>query len=100
MPHANVQCKPVAVQGEATCIGGRHPDPPLDDFPLLVWCPDHHKHGSLVFTEDGAASVHDVAVAACETPNYDVLAAKFGTTAEHAAQAVNYALKASFLKHE
>ncbi len=83
--------------GTADCVGGKHPDPPLDKFPLLAWMVSHPKHGSKVFTEDQAASVEDIALAACETPSYDALAAKFSTTPEHFRQAIEYALAARFL---
>ncbi len=83
--------------GTADCVGGKHPDPPLDKFPLLAWMVSHPKHGSKVFTEDQAASVEDIAVAACTTPSYDALAAKFGATGEHIHQAIAYAVAAGFL---
>jgi len=83
--------------GTADCVGGKHPDPPLDGFPLLAWMVRHPKHGSKVFTEDNAASVEDIALAACYTPNYDALAEKFATTPEHVHQAIDYAVKAGFL---
>ncbi len=38
--------------GTASCVGGKHPDPPLDAFPLLAWMVSHPRHGSKVFTED------------------------------------------------
>jgi hypothetical protein len=78
-------------------VGGKHPDPPLDHWPLLAWCPDHAGHGSKVFTEDGAATVEDIASHACEMADFEALAARFGTTADHAAQAVEYALAAGYL---
>ena len=60
----------------------------------MVW---HPKHGNKVFTEDQAATVEDIALAACETPDVVALAARFGTTAEHARQAIDYVLAAAFL---
>jgi hypothetical protein len=83
--------------GEASCLGGKHPDPPLDKYPLLAWSVNHPRHGSKVFTEDGKASVEDLALSAAESPNVEAVAAKFGTTPDHAAQAVDYAIKAGFL---
>ncbi len=83
--------------GEASCIGGKHPDPPLDKFPLLAWMVSHPKHGSKVFTEDGAASVEDIALDVAATPSYEALALKHGTTSEHVRQAIDYALAAGFI---
>jgi len=94
---AKVDLSKVKVSGTADCVGGKHPDPPLDRFPLLAWAVKHPRHGSDVFTEDGAASVQTIALAACETPDYGALAARFGTTAEHVRQAIDYALTAGFL---
>jgi uncharacterized protein (DUF433 family) len=88
---------PLRIVGTASCVGGKHPDPPIDKHPLLCWGVSHPVHGSKVFTNDQRASVEDIAIAACETPNLDTLAAKFGTTAEHVRQAIDYALAAKFL---
>ena len=85
------------VKGKGSCVGGKHPDLPLDQFPRLAWMVSHSRHGSKVFTEDQAASVEDIALAACETPDYEALAARFGTTADHIGEAVDYAVKAGFL---
>src|SRR5271157_1432108 len=85
------------LSGTATCIGGKHPDPPLDAFPLLAWMVSHPRHGSKVFTEDGAASVEAIALDAAVTPSYEALAAEHRTTAEHVRQAIEYAIKAGFL---
>ena len=97
MASADVNLTTLHCTGEAGCLGGKHPDPPLDAWPLLVWSPRHEAHGDLVFTEDGKASVEAVALAVAETPDYDALASRFGTTAEHVRQAVDYALAAGFL---
>jgi|SRR5271157_1378994 len=83
--------------GAASCIGGKHPDPPLDAFPLLAWMVSHPRHGSKVFTEDGAASVEAIALDVAAMPSYEALAARHGTTAEHVRQAIEYALAAGFL---
>ena len=85
------------IVGTGACVGGKHPEPPIDKHPLLCWAVSHPKHGAKVFTEDQAASVEDIAIAACETPNLDALAARFGTTPEHVRQAVDYALQAHYL---
>lgn len=87
------------ISGEGSCVGGECPDPPLDNWPKLVWQPEHPTHGAKVITEDGRASVEAIATAACETSNLDALAARFGTTSHHAAQAIDYALAAGFLSH-
>ena len=83
--------------GSASCIGGKHPDPPLDNFPLLAWMVSHPRHGSKVFTEDQAATVEDIALDVTATPSYEALAAKHSTTPEHVRQAIDYALAAGFL---
>src|SRR5271157_3556637 len=83
--------------GAASCVGGKHPDPPLYAFPLLAWMVSHPRHGSKVFTEDGAASVETIALQVSTTPSYEALAAKHGTTAEHVRQAIEYALASKFL---
>jgi hypothetical protein len=69
--------------GFATCTGGDDPDPPIHDYPLLVWV------GGEVRTEDGAASVDEIAVAG--TSDIRALADRFGTTPEHVMQALDYA---------
>jgi hypothetical protein len=91
MASATVTTAPLHVVGKAECVGGKHPDPPLDDYPLLAWS------GKKVHTEDGRATVEDLAVAVAHTPDFAALAARFGTTDEHVAQAVAYAVKAGFL---
>ena len=94
---AKVDVSNLKLIGSASCLGGKHPDPPLHGMPLLGWQVWHEKHGNQVFTEDGAASVQDIAIAACETPNYEALASRFGTTPDHVSQAVEYAVRAKFL---
>lgn len=86
------------VSGQGSCVGGTHPDPPLDKWPKLAWHPKHPVHGARVITEDGVASVEEIASAACETPNLDVLAERFHTSPEHVAQAIDYAVAAKYLK--
>lgn len=82
-----------------TCEGGHHPDPPIDAYPLLAWSALHPAHGSMVVhTEDGKASVHDIAVAACEIHSVEALAAKFGTTEQHVDQAIRYAVASAPIK--
>jgi len=94
MPSAEISLGGLKCVGTASCVGGKHPDPPLDAFPLLAWMVSHPRHGSKVFTEDGAASVEAIALDVATTPSYEVLAAEHGTTAEHVRQAIEYAVKA------
>lgn len=74
--------------GAGSCTGGTHPDPPIHDYPLLVWV------GGVVRTEDGRASVEDIARASALSADIHALAARFGTTPEHVMQAVGYAAMA------
>lgn len=94
---ADIELSTLKIAGEASCVGGKHPDPPLDSYPLLTWSPRHERHGAKVCTEDGKASVEAIALAAVETQDYDRLASLFGTTPDHVAQAVDYAIEAGFL---
>jgi hypothetical protein len=92
MPEAKIDQTEVRIKAEGVCAGGDHPDPPLDAYPLLAWTKAHPVHGRMVVhTEDQKASVHDIAVAFAETPSLEAVAAKFGTTVDHADQAVRYA---------
>ena len=100
MASGDVDLSGLKCVGLASCVGGHHPDPPLDGFPLLSWMVSHPVHGAKVMTEDMAATVEDIARAACETPDYEQLAARFRTTAEHVSQAIQYAIKANFLGGE
>jgi hypothetical protein len=88
----------ITCHGTGTCVGGQKSDIPHLKFPFLVWGGNHPRYGSKAFTEDGAASVEDIALAACETPDYVVLASRFGTTPEHVRQAVDYAVATRFLR--
>jgi hypothetical protein len=97
MSVAEIDLGTVHCTGKADCVGGTFPDPPLDKWPLLAWSSGHKAHGKNVFTEDQAATVEDIAVAACETPNYEALAERFKTSPEHVAQAVDYAFAAGFI---
>jgi hypothetical protein len=87
----------LTVKGEGSCIGGKHPDPPLDNFPLLCWMPSHPQFGSMVFLEDGKASVEQVALSIVQLLSYNAVALYFGTTPEHVTQAVTYANLAGYL---
>jgi hypothetical protein len=82
-----VEHKPIVAKGTGTSEGGFRPDPPMDEFPLLVWVSGEAR------LEDGRASVEEVAVAAATNPHLDAVAAQFGTTTDHVAQAVAYAGK-------
>ncbi len=77
--------------GTAVCEGGSHPSPPINDFPLLIW------NGVEVWTEDGKATVEQLAWALPEMPCIKSLASRYGTTQEHVFQALAYAVKASQL---
>jgi uncharacterized protein (DUF433 family) len=76
--------------GIGTSTGGRHPEPPLHGWPLLVWQPGHDRHGDKVFTEDGRATVNDIVKAFRESQDSEAVARRFGTTTEHVLQAVAY----------
>lgn len=86
------------VKGAGVCAGGKHPDPPLDYYPLLAWTERHAEFGEMVVhLSDQKASVHQVALAFVETPSCDAVAARFGTDARHVEQAVRYATACGFL---
>lgn len=98
MAGAAIDLANVKVTGSGTCSGGAHHHPPFHDYPLLAWChAGHEVHGLGVFTEDQKASVEAIAVAVAANPNYEAVAAQFGTTSDHVSQAVDYAIKAGFL---
>ena len=98
MSSAQIDFDHLKVKGEGFCIGGRHPEPPIDKFPLLAWTHNHPKFGKMtVHLEDHKASVEDIAIAFAERPDFAAIATKFGTTEEHARQAVDYAVASSFL---
>lgn len=85
----NVQIK---AKAEGTCAGGMHPEPPLDAYPLLAWTKHHPLHGYMVVhTEDQRASVADIAIAHAELGSLEAVASRFGTSVDHADQAVRYA---------
>ncbi len=90
--------KPGIQFANASCVGGQQPEPPLHDYSLLAWNPNHEKFGSVVFTEDQKASVADVATEFALSPNIEAIAQKFGTSALHVGQAIAYATKAGLLK--
>jgi hypothetical protein len=71
------------------CVGGVVLDPPLEGFPLLVYAPS--QWGEEIHTEDGKVSVPDAAAAFTESFDTNAVAAKFGTTAAHIADALKYA---------
>ncbi len=90
--------KPGIRFANASCMGGQHPEPPLHDYSLLAWNPNHEKFGSTVFTEDQKASVADVVTEFAVNPNIGAIAEKFGTSELHVGQAIAYASKAELLK--
>lgn len=83
------------IVGTADCVGGLHPEPPIHDYSLLVYAPAQYGVG--VWTEDGKASVDQISAAIVELLTMEAVAARFGTTVDHVAQAVDYALKAGYL---
>jgi hypothetical protein len=98
MSSANIAIENLKIKGEAFCIGGRHPEPPLDKYPLLAWLYDHPKFGRMtVFLEDHKASVEQVALALVELHDFDAVAKKFGTSLDHVEQAVKYAEESGYM---
>ena len=95
---ANMELDKLKVVGQAACVGGRSPSPGLHGYPLLAWMhAGHPAHGTDVFTEDGKASVGAIARALAESPSFDALAARFGTSRDHVVQALDYAVEAGLL---
>lgn len=82
----------VDASGEGGCASGWQPNPSIDDFPLLVASQERG-----VFTEDGRATVKEIARAYPDDPRFGVLATKFGTSHHHVAQAIQYAVRAGLL---
>lgn len=64
----------------------------LDGYPRLVYAPA--QHGREVRTEDHGVKVSDIVVAFAATPDPETVAAAFGTSPEHVAEAVRYAVEA------
>ncbi len=64
----------------------------LDGYPHLVYAPIFHGPG--IRTEDKGVKVEDIAAEFAVNPSYEGVAAKFGTTAEHVADAIRYAVAA------
>jgi hypothetical protein len=93
--HASITLAPACVVATGECVGGERLDPPLDGFPLLAHDPG--TFGKEVHTEDGRASVREIAIVFVHTLNAEAVAAKFGTTVDHVIQAVDYARKAGLL---
>lgn len=83
----NILGSKIVARGLGDCEGGQHPDPPIHDYPLLVWA------GGEVRTEDGAASVAELASAG--TSDIRELSGRFRTTPEHVTQALSYAALAA-----
>ncbi len=92
MSGVNISSGAVKTTGSGGCVGGApEPNPPIHDFPLLVWSDGQ------VRTEDGRTTVRDIARAYPDDPRIGTLAARFGTSHSHIAQAVQYAVKAGLL---
>jgi hypothetical protein len=79
----------VEAEGKGECSGGSAPDPPIDDFPLLVW--DGHE----VKLEDGRATVWQIASVSLSSAS---LANRLGTTEDHINQARAYLSRAGLAK--
>lgn len=95
MAEAKVETVKLIAAGVGTCTAGDHPNPPLDDYPLLAWTKDHGKFGYMVVhLEDQKASVEQIALALSENSSYEAVASKFGTSADHVDQAARYASEA------
>jgi len=84
--------------GVGYCVGGKHPEPPIDAYPLLVWCPDHERYGTAVLLEDQSASIEEIAAAVLKMPNIEMIAKQFNTTVAHVSQAISYAVGVGLLK--
>jgi uncharacterized protein (DUF433 family) len=79
---ANVLHKPGAVK--------------LDGFPLLAFSPSQYGPG--VRTEDRGVPVEAIATEYAANPDAEAVAAKFGTTAAHVADALKYAHAVNFVE--
>lgn len=89
--------KLIQCEGKATVL--HKPDAVrLDGYPHLVYAPGQHGPG--IRTEDNGTPVANIASAAAETPDYAALATRFGTTADHVADAIRYAVEAGFVAAE
>ena len=86
VPLATFRCS-----GKGYCIGGERPPLPMERWPLLSWGVTHPVFGDAVFLCDQSTTVEQVAMEAASTPDYAVIATRFGTTADHVAQAIDYA---------
>lgn len=82
----------IGCSGVGTCVGGSGPDPPIDGYPLLAWSDGE------VRTEDGRATVAEIDRSSDGTSTLEQVAARFGTTAAHVSQAINYAREAVLTK--
>ena len=95
---ANLNMNAASLSARGESVGGKHPDPPLDGFPLLAWVPDHPIHGSEVITEDGAATVIDLVDTFRESSDVKLVASIHCTTPDHVQQALLYGVKAGHFK--
>lgn len=68
----------------------------LDGFPLLAFAPSQHGPG--IRTEDKGVPVADIATEYAVNPDAEAVAAKFGTTAAHVAEAIRYAAAVKFVE--
>ena len=94
---ADIKLSKVKLTGEAS-VFHRPGAVRLDSFPLLS-C-SLKQWGEGVRTEDNGTSVAEIYRASVETPDFAELAKRFGTTAPHVIQAIQYAFQAGFDKGE
>jgi hypothetical protein len=70
----------------------------LDGYPLLTFAP--LQHGAGIRTEDNGTPVSDIADAAAASPDLGTLAAKFGTSEAHVADALKYAVATGYATND
>lgn len=91
----NVATEKLKIAGVAHAENGTQPDPPIVDFPLLAWAPS--QWGNEVYTEDGKASIDQIVESILKLLDFEAVADRYGTTADHVEQAVAYASEAGFI---
>jgi hypothetical protein len=97
MSEALIPIGPVTLAADATVL--HKPGAVLlTGYPLLVYAPN--QYGTGIRTENNGTPVADIAAEVAVNPDYNTVAAKFGVTVDHVAQAVDFAVKAGFLKVE
>jgi uncharacterized protein (DUF433 family) len=89
--------KTVKVKGEVSILH-KPGAVKLDGYSLLAYAPGQYGPG--VRTEDKGVPVADIATEFAVNPNAEAVAAKFGTTAAHVADAIRYAAAVGFVEAE